>query len=178
MLKHSVSSFILAMISITAFAQHSAQHQHQANQHHAQYSGLQKREIKALSTQQIEDLKAGKGMSLALPAELNGYPGPAHALELADKLKLTDEQRKRIQDLFNTMSTEAQAVGLEVIEAERKLDLLFKNKIVNAQNLKDATLNAAHAQAKLRETHLRYHLSTTEVMSKEQVEGYNRLRGY
>jgi 2-polyprenyl-6-methoxyphenol hydroxylase-like FAD-dependent oxidoreductase len=99
-------------------------------------------------------------MSLALPAELNGYPGPAHALELADKLKLTAEQKKRIQDLFASMSTEAKAVGLEVIEAERKLDLLFKNKTVNAQNLKEVTLNAAQAQAKLREAHLRYHPTT------------------
>ena len=182
MLKQSVSFLAMTMISVAAFAQHSGQHQaqqSQPNQHnHAQYAGLQNREIKALSLQQIEDLKSGKGMSLALPAELNGYPGPSHALELADKLKLTVEQKKRIQDLFASMSAEAKAVGLEVIEAERKLDSLFKNKTVNAQNLKEATLTAAQAQAKLREAHLRYHLSTTEVMSQEQVAAYNRLRGY
>ncbi len=179
MLKQTVSFLTFAMLSVSAFAQHSGQHQHQSSQHnHSQYSGLQNIEIKALSPQQIEDLKAGKGMSLALPAELNGYPGPAHALELADKLKLTDEQKKRIQDLFNSMSAEAKALGLEVIEAERKLDLLFKNKTVSSQNLKDATLNTAQAQARLREAHLRYHLSTTEAMSQEQVEAYNRLRGY
>ena len=126
----------------------------------------------------MEDLKAGKGMSLALPAELNGYPGPAHTLELADKLKLTDEQKRRIQELFKLMQKEAQALGLEVIEAERKLDLLFKDKKVNEQNLKTATLTAAEANAKLRESHLRYHLTTTEILSKEQVEQYNRLRGY
>lgn len=32
---------------------------------HAPYAGLQKREIKALSEQQISDLRAGRGMSLA-----------------------------------------------------------------------------------------------------------------
>ena len=163
-----------ALAAATVNAQHSNQHQH--NQ--MQYAGLQKREIKALSAQQMEDLKAGKGMSLALPAELNGYPGPAHTLELADKLKLTDEQKRRIQELFKLMQKEAQALGLEVIEAERKLDLLFKDKKVNEQNLKTATLTAAEANAKLRESHLRYHLTTTEILSKEQVEQYNRLRGY
>ena len=55
---------------------------------HAQtpYAGMQTRPIKALSEQQIADLGAGRGMGLALAAELNGYPGPSHVLELADKL--------------------------------------------------------------------------------------------
>lgn len=172
--------FLAAVISTTSvYAQHTNQHQHQQNHNqHSQYAGLQNREIKALSPQQIQDFKSGKGMSLALPAELNGYPGPSHALELADRLKLSDDQKKRIRDLFNSMQSEAKALGLEVIDAERQLDALFKNKTVDAQNLKDATLKAAAASAKLRESHLRYHLSTTEVMTQEQVETYNRLRGY
>ena len=50
---------------------------------HAQtpYTGMQARSIKALSDQQIADLGAGRGMGLALAAELNGYPGPSHVLE-------------------------------------------------------------------------------------------------
>jgi hypothetical protein len=40
------------------------------------YSGMQTRPIKALSEQQVGDLRAGRGMGLALAAELNGYPGP------------------------------------------------------------------------------------------------------
>jgi hypothetical protein len=46
------------------------------------YAGMQARAIKALSAEQIADLKAGRGLSLALAAELNGYPGPRHVLEL------------------------------------------------------------------------------------------------
>jgi hypothetical protein len=38
------------------------------------YAGLAGRSIKALSEQQIADLQAGRGMGLALAAELNGYP--------------------------------------------------------------------------------------------------------
>ena len=53
------------------------------------YAGMQARSIKALSEQQIADLKAGRGMGLALAAELNGYPGPAHVLEVADQLGLS-----------------------------------------------------------------------------------------
>jgi len=155
--------------------QHSSQHSHQ---HHAPYAGFQNREIKALSAGQIVDLKAGKGMSLALPAELNGYPGPSHTLELSNELKLTGDQKKNIQALFDSMSKEAKLLGLEVIEAEKQLDDLFKNKTVNIKNLKEATLAAANAQAKLRESHLRYHLDTVKILSSEQIATYNRLRGY
>ena len=49
------------------------------------YAGLERREVKALSDQQLADLRAGRGMSLALPAELNGYPGPVHVLALSSR---------------------------------------------------------------------------------------------
>ena len=51
--------------------------------------------------QQVADLKAGRGMGLALAAELNGYPGPMHVLELSEKLGLTMEQRVSVQRLFD-----------------------------------------------------------------------------
>jgi hypothetical protein len=73
------------------------------------YAGLQRRAIKALSDNQVSDLQAGRGMSLALAAELNGYPGPAHVLELADKLDLSADQRTRVQQLFDSMKAEARS---------------------------------------------------------------------
>ena len=54
------------------------------------YAGMQARPIEALSAEQIADLRTGRGMSLALAAELNGCPGPRHVLELAEQLGLTD----------------------------------------------------------------------------------------
>src|SRR5205814_7458023 len=71
------------------------------------YAGMQTRSIKALSDQQIADLQAGRGMGLALAAELNGYPGPSHVIELADKLELSADQRRRVQRLFDSMKAEA-----------------------------------------------------------------------
>src|SRR5579872_6516636 len=67
------------------------------------YAGLQSREIKALSREEIAELRAGQGMGLALAAELNGYPGPRHVLDFANQLGLTDEQRMRILELFDAM---------------------------------------------------------------------------
>ena len=70
------------------------------------YAGMERRAVKAFSEQQIADLNAGRGMGLALAAELNGYPGPVHVLELADALLLTHEQRTRTKALFEAMKAE------------------------------------------------------------------------
>src|SRR6266536_386214 len=75
------------------------------------YAGMQTRPIKALSTQQVDDLRAGRGMGLALAAELNGFPGPSHLLELADQLGLSDAQRNTVRSLFEAMRAETIPIG-------------------------------------------------------------------
>src|SRR5438046_8369693 len=94
------------------------------------YAGMQTRSIKALSEQQVSDLSAGRGMGLALAAELNGYPGPSHVLELADKLELRADQRDRIKVLFDTMKAEALPIGSKLIAQETELDGLFASRAV------------------------------------------------
>src|SRR5713101_4262890 len=79
------------------------------------YAGMQTRVIKALSEQQISDLEQGRGMGLALAAELNGFPGPSHVLELADKLELSSAQRAAVEALFNSMKAEALPLGAKLI---------------------------------------------------------------
>src|SRR5260370_16107982 len=82
------------------------------------YAGMQGRTVKALSEQQIADLNAGRGMGMALAAELNGYPGPSHVLELADKLELTQEQRASVKTLFESMKAESVPLGSKLLEQE------------------------------------------------------------
>src|SRR5260370_16868302 len=53
------------------------------------YAGMESRAIKTLSDQQIADLKEGNGMGLALAGELNGYPGPRHAIDVTNHLLLS-----------------------------------------------------------------------------------------
>src|SRR5690348_1160905 len=86
------------------------------------YTGMQSRSVKALSEQQVADLNEGRGMGMALAAELNGYPGPSHVLELADKLDLSTDQRTQVQGLFDSMKTEAIPLGSRLIEQEADLD--------------------------------------------------------
>lgn len=76
------------------------------------------------------------------------------------------------------MEAKAKSAGNEVIEAERELDALFRDKKATPETVSAAVSKAAMAQGKLRETHLRYHLSMLDVLTPEQVATYNKLRGY
>jgi hypothetical protein len=139
---------------------------------------MQARPIKALSEQQVADLGAGRGMGLALAAELNGYPGPSHLLELADKLNLSTDQRAAIQRLFDSMKAEAVPLGSKLIEQEADLDTQFASHTVTPESLKASTAAVAATQGALRETHLKYHLSTAALLSSGQMQRYAELRGY
>ena len=170
------------LASSMAFAQHSHQHsagvENKNKMYPSPYAGMQMRSIKALSAQQMDDLRAGKGMSLALAAELNGYPGPSHVLELAGLLQLSDSQVARTQRLFAQMKRETAELGERLISAETALDQLFSEKSATWGRLEAATLEAARIQGSLRAAHLRYHLDMAEVLDPAQVREYERLRGY
>ena len=142
------------------------------------YAGMQTRPVKALSEQQVSDLSAGRGMGLALAAELNGYPGPSHVLELADKLELSSDQRGQVQRLFNSMKAEAQPLGLKLIAQETDLDRLFASRAITSDSLKTSTTAIAATQGELREAHLKYHLSTAAILTPGQMQRYAELRGY
>jgi Spy/CpxP family protein refolding chaperone len=154
--------------------------EHDPTKHNLQrpYTGLDTRTIKALSEEQVADLRAGRGVGLALAAELNGYPGPLHTLELAEPLKLTAEQRSRIKDLYDAMRAEAIIAGEALIRAEAALDKLFVEGNADANTLETAMRGVGHAYMVLRRTHLAYHLQTKGILTREQVVTYNGLRGY
>jgi hypothetical protein len=163
---------LLALLVGPAIAQQ--QHQHG----HAPYAGMQQRTLKALSEQQIADLRAGRGMGLALAAELNGFPGPMHVLELGDKLNLSAQQRQRVQELYTAMKAEAVAAGEKLIESETVLDREFAGKKITPTRLAQLTAQIGEQQGALRAVHLKYHLSTAELLSAGQRQRYVQLRGY
>lgn len=142
------------------------------------YVGQELREIKALSPQEIADYRAGKGMGLAKSAELNGYPGPAHVLELAVQLELTAEQRAKTEALFQKMQSSAVTLGKELVEEERALDQLFASRSVNAAILASSLAHIGRLQAQLRQVHLEAHLEQTALLTPQQVAKYIQLRGY
>ena len=175
-------ALVMVLVAFTSFTPARAQHHGGHGAQHAAgaspYAGFEKRPIKALSEQQIADLRAGRGMGLALAAELNGYPGPLHVIELADSLRLTPEQRARMEALHTSMTSETAVLGERLIQQEADLDRLFASRTVTRASLSAATSTIGATQAALREAHLRFHLATVEVLTPEQVAHYNEARGY
>jgi len=142
------------------------------------YAGQEQRAIKALSDREISDLTEGRGLGLAKAAELNGYPGPMHVLELADSLDLSDQQRAKMQELFAAMKGEAVPLGERLIAQEAGLDKEFASKTITAATLATSTEAIGSTHAALRQTHLKYHLSTVQVLTPAQIQRYAELRGY
>lgn len=144
----------------------------------SKYVGEEHRKIKSLSPDDIKELKKGGGWGLAKAAELNGVPGPAHILEMEDKIDLTDEQKRKIQKIYNKMKSEAVALGEQLIRLEMELNSGFSNRIINQELLEKSVQEISKVRAKLRIVHLSTHLQTPNILTNKQIILYNKLRGY
>jgi Spy/CpxP family protein refolding chaperone len=144
----------------------------------APYAGWDGRPIKALSAEQIDDLQSGRGMGLALAAELNGYPGPRHVLDLADDLDLSALQQAETERLFDDMQAQAIQLGEQVIAGEAALDRMFALGDPSEASVQAAAVELGRLQGALRGHHLRYHLAMRDLLSPHQVMRYRQLRGY
>jgi hypothetical protein len=158
-----------AFLSLAATAQHHG---------HSPYAGMERREIKSLSDADIADLRRGAGWGLALSAELNGMPGPAHVLELKDRLGLSPAQIASIEAIFLAMQTEARAAGESFIAAEAAIESAFRQGNLTEDRLRSLVAAAAEARANLRFIHLSRHLQTPALLTADQIARYNELRGY
>jgi hypothetical protein len=142
------------------------------------YAGLESREIKSLSEVDLEDLRLGRGWGLALAAELNGVPGPAHLLELEAELDLDAGQVAAIEDIFAAMQAEAQEAGERFIAAEAAIESAFRDGGMTPDALRALIDTSAAARAELRFIHLSRHVETPPLLTADQIARYNDLRGY
>lgn len=166
----------LAILLLVAIASAGAQ-EHDPS-HHSSYADRERSEIAALTPTEIEHLRAGEGMGLAMAAELNHYPGPKHVLEMAGDLGLEGDQREAVERSHARMLEAARALGQRVIEAERTLDRRFAHAHIDEATLRDLTQEIAALRGELRFVHLRAHLETRAVLTTEQITRYDELRGY
>ncbi|MDA0653607.1 MAG: hypothetical protein O3C49_10075 [Proteobacteria bacterium] len=167
----------IALLALTVhFSAHAAPQNHSA--HHSAYGGQQHRAIKSLSHEDVEELRRGGGWGLAKAAELNGMPGPAHVLELKDKIALTPDQTTTIKAIFQDMQRRAVAKGEQLIALEMQLDHGFKTRHITDQRLRALLTMIAQAREDLRYIHLSMHLKTPKILTDTQISQYNILRGY
>ena len=142
------------------------------------YAGFEAREIKSLSETDIAEITRGAGWGLALAAELNGVPGPAHLLELREEVGLTPDQVTRIDAIFAAMQAEAQEAGARFVAAEADIEAAFRTGGLTPGRLRALIDASAAARAELRFVHLTRHLETPPLLSADQIARYNALRGY
>ncbi len=144
------------------------------------YAGERDAAETGLRADELEALSKGAGLAMALPAELNGYPGPRHVLDAADagQFSLSPTQREAMQDLYDRMSSEAKAKGREIIQAEAQLALRFRQADMDDPILREIVQRIANLRAELRFIHLRAHLKTRLLLTPEQIGHYNAVRGY
>lgn len=151
-----------------------AQHEHAPSP----YAEVAIDEATSLPVEEVAGLRTGEGLGMALQAELAGYPGPTHALELASQLELSPAQTSSLEDVRRRMTEAAVTKGAEVLAAEAELADLFRSGRAEPQDVEVLSLVVGRLRAELRAIHLAAHLETRALLSEEQVRMYRRHRGY
>lgn len=168
---------LLQILLIGAFAL-SAQAAEPGHAPKSKYAGQETRAIKSLSPDDIAELMRGGGWGLAKAAELNGVPGPAHLLEMKDKVPLDGAQVAAITDIYTAMKARAIGQGKRLIDLERALEVHFRNRTITDALLRSSLAAISEARMELRYIHLATHLKTPDILSPAQIQKYNGLRGY
>jgi len=131
-----------------------------------------------LSEQELKAYLSGAGFGMAKAAELNGYPGPKHVLELSKELQLSPSQQQATEKLYQQMHEQAMLVGKKLVELESNLAASFQSRKINASSLKSQLQELADTKSELRYIHLFAHLQEAEVLTPGQTLLYNQLRGH
>jgi hypothetical protein len=142
------------------------------------YAGQENREIKALPVDRIQQLLDGEGMGLAKSAELNGFPGPRHVLDLATQLHLDSATRQSVESSFQAMHSDAVRLGKQLVAREENLDRLFRSGTVTRRQLRAMLSEIGRLEGELRFVHLEAHVKTHRLLDDNQNALYQKLRGY
>ena len=142
-----VAMLMLALsVAVPAAAQDTA-HVHDPS--HSAYVSHEGAEGTVLTPKEISQLRNGEGMGLALPAELNRYPGPLHTLELEADLKLTPNQVERTREIFDAMKETAVRIGEQIIMVERHLNQTFQSGAATREEIRRMTGHGAELRGEL-----------------------------
>lgn len=119
----------------------------------------------------------GDGAGMALYAELNGYPGPKHVLELEKQLALTPDQKRQVREIYEEMETRARSLGRMIVKVEEELHTAFSSGMIGVESVEDDAEQAGKLRGILRGVHLAAHLKTKDILTADQLKTYVRLRG-
>lgn len=141
------------------------------------YAAPAPREIKALSPQEQRGWMEGENMGMGRAAELNGYPAPMMVLEMAQTLKLTPEQATATRELMTRNKAEVRKLGAELVDAERQLDVAFREHRADEAEVSRLTTQIAQLQGRIRASHLKTHVAEQALLTPEQMQRYMGMHG-
>jgi len=169
-----VITFMLGAVLLNSFTVIAAS----GPEYKSKYIGQEKREIKTFSNEDINELRTGEGWGLAKAAELNGFPGPKHVLDMKKEIGLTAEQEKMIIALFWDMKERAITLGNKLIKHEKELNDRFAERNINEKVLEEVLIKISETYKSIRYVHLFAHLQTSDILTEDQIRKYIELRGY
>jgi hypothetical protein len=143
---------------------------------HQPYAGMESRALKALSEQQIADLRPA-GAWASHSRRTQRLSGPVHVLELAEALALTADQRARTQQLFDAMKARPSR-SVSAWSSTRPSSTVSSQARPSAGEPRGGHRCHRRHPGTLRAAHLRYHLALMDVLTPEQLHRYGALRGY
>ena len=76
------------------------------------------------------------------------------------------------------MHASAMELGKRLVEKERSLERAFASSTITRESLKQLTRQIEALRGKLRDVHLAAHIEARNALSSDQIESYDRLRGY
>ena len=173
---------LFAIAPIPAPAQHDPRAQHDPGAQHdhgvSPYAHARDDDVPTLTPDEVYGLRTGEGMGLARPAELNHFPGPKHLLDLGSDLDLDHVRIERIEAIHKKMRARAIAKGEEILSAERHLANIFASGQPSAADIERMTGHLGVLRGQLQAIHLLAHIESARELTVEQIERYDRLRGY
>lgn len=118
----------------------------------------------------------GEAAGQTLVAEKNGFPSPQKIISLKDKLGITKDQLKKINEILTNLPISATVKGQEIVEAEEELNKLFESGTINEKTLRTKLERIGKMRADLRFVHLQIYLKEKQILSVNQWERLKELQ--
>ena len=168
---------VLLVVTMTAVASWLAPEVHAQHAGHAHGGSADGHKAAQACITEFEGVVlSGRGFGMAFAADQNGYPGPMHALELKDVLKLTPDQEARLRVLMAGMFAESRPKSAILLEAEDRLRRVFAGGRASEEDVRAATAGVERARTDVRLIHLLTHLRTRDILTEEQRRLYHAER--
>jgi Spy/CpxP family protein refolding chaperone len=121
-------------------------------------------------------LEKGEGGGMGMLAEMYGYPGPKHLLDIHDSLRMGPGQVQRIANLYDEMRAAAAGKGQMIIVKEEELEDLFGSGRADEPTVRKLASEIGRMRGDLRAVHLTAHLKAWGLLTEEQRTRYKAIR--